>query len=266
MIKKRLTSLIIILAIVLTIPTAIVNADTKSMDKSRLNEGLVSITYKSDDHARTKVTIKKGEIKYTYNLEESGSFPLTLGNGEYEVSVLENVSGNLYKLVEREKITLTLSDSNKVFLSSMQLVNWNHDMAAIKKAKALTKGLKTDTEKVTAIYNYIVSNYSYDYEKAKEVETEYIPSVNSVFESSGGICYDYSVLLAAMLRSVGVPTKLIMGYKVGIKEYHAWNQVYMKETDSWVTIDTTTDSILIKNDREAAMVKNPKDYTGNKQF
>ena len=49
-----------------------------------------------------------------------------------------------------------------------------------------------------------------------------------------------------MLRSVGVPTKLVMGRKNDIKEYHAWNQVYLADNNEWINIDTTYDAGLKK--------------------
>jgi len=34
-----------------------------------------------------------------------------------------------------------------------------------------------------------------------------------------------------MLRSVGVPAKMVKGYTTNFKEYHAWNEVYVN--DKW---------------------------------
>ena len=46
-----------------------------------------------------------------------------------------------------------------------------------------------------------------------------------------GICFDYASLMAAMLRSQGVPVKLVVGYTGEI--YHAWLNVWSEE-DGWV--------------------------------
>ena len=46
----------------------------------------------------------------------------------------------------------------------------------------------------------------------------------------------YSSLLASMLRSLDVPTKLVTGYVAPDYLYHAWNEVYIEGT-GWVRIN-----------------------------
>ncbi len=163
-------------------------------------------------------------------------------------------------------LSLRLASKNEVFLQSTQTIKWDNNMNSIRKAKELTVNAKTDEEKVSAIYRYIINNVKYDYDKKNSMSTDYIPSIEGTLKSSQGICYDYAALFAAMLRSVDVPTKLIMGYKNDINEYHAWNQVYLKDTKQWVTIDTTYDSIKAKGKSPYAMIKNVSDYSLLKQF
>ncbi|MGN7382731.1 transglutaminase-like domain-containing protein [Paenibacillus sp. SAFN-117] len=69
------------------------------------------------------------------------------------------------------------------------------------------------------------------------------------------MCYGYSSLFAAMLRSVGIPAKLVMGHSQYVTEYHAWNEVYLN--NEWVTIDTTIDS---GKSNAAAVYKNSDKY------
>ena len=49
--------------------------------------------------------------------------------------------------------------------------------------------------------------------------------------SKKGICFDYSAVMAAMLRSQGIPCKLVIGYAGKI--YHAWIDVYIQGV-GWV--------------------------------
>ena len=46
-----------------------------------------------------------------------------------------------------------------------------------------------------------------------------------------GICFDYASLMSALLRSQGIPTKLVVGYSG--TAYHAWISVYLDEA-GWV--------------------------------
>lgn len=256
MLKRVLFPLLIILLFSSTLSFA----STSSIDKSQIDNGIVSIDYTPEKGAITKVMIVKGNIKYTYDLKSNNSFPLQLGDGRYSVSILENVSGSKYKQVEREEIDVKLTNVNKVFLQSIQIVNWNDNMEAIKLAKELTKDTTNDNEKVAAIYNYIVNNISYDYHKASNVKAGYLPVIDDTLKELKGICYDYSALFAAMLRSVDVPVKLVMGNKNDIATYHAWNQVYLRDSNEWVIIDTTYDAGMKKGPGPVSMIKNDKDY------
>lgn len=59
-----------------------------------------------------------------------------------------------------------------------------------------------------------------------------MPDVDEISLSSGkGICFDYAALMAAMLRSQRIPTKLQVGYAG--EAYHAWISCYVDEI-GWV--------------------------------
>lgn len=266
MFKTRLLSLLLI-AFILISPTAVFGqASLQNIDKSQLSDGIISINYEPTRPVKTKVMISKGDIKYTYNLDSNNTLPLQSGDGEYEVSIWENVKGNTYRLSLKEKIVLKSLNKNRVFTQSVQNINWNEDMDSVKKAKELTQDARTDKEKVIAVYNYIVENVKYDYNKAKTLKTDYLPSIDSTMKMLKGICYDYSSLFASMMRSLGIPTKLVMGYKNDIQTYHAWNQVYLETTNKWVIIDTTYDSIMVQNNIPVLIFKKEKEYLTEKEY
>jgi len=54
-----------------------------------------------------------------------------------------------------------------------------------------------------------------------------------------GICFDSSVLLAAMLRAQGIPAKLAIGQlnTNGLTKPHAWNKVFID--GNWLKMDPT---------------------------
>src|SRR5690606_37540472 len=153
--------------------------------KSDLDSGLIAINYSPRRDTKMKVMISKGNEKYTYDLRQSGNrFPLQLGNGNYTIRILENVDGNKYKVLEKEKVTLHLKDQNKVYLQSIQNINWDDDVQAVEKAKELTEDAKDDEEKIAKIYDYIINNIQYDYEKAKNVKSGYIPHIDETMKNS----------------------------------------------------------------------------------
>ena len=243
------------------------NTDSNWLNTSKLNQGIIGISYNIPKDKTIKLMITKGASSYTYNLFSSGGtedFPLQQGNGTYKVSVLENTTGNKYKALFSEEVNLSINNMNSVYLSSVQNVKWSSSDKAIVKAKQLTQGKTTDEEKVKAIYNYIVSNVQYDYSLASSVANDYIPNINNTLSSNKGICYDYASLFAAMLRSVDVPTKLVMGNTSYVKQYHAWNEVLLN--GKWVTIDTTVDAGLVKSKEKADLIKTASKYSAVKYY
>jgi len=211
--------------------------------------------------------IEKGDSRYTYNLAGDGSletFPLQSGNGEYTVSIMENTEGNKYRYVLTEKITVKAKDENSPYLGSVQMIKWSSNMAPIKKAKELTSGAGSDDAKVKKIYNFVVSNIRYDKDKLDKLPSTYVPNIESTYKTKSGICYDFASLTAAMLRSVGIPTKLVKGYADGVKGYHAWNEVYMG--GKWVVIDTSYDAQMRENGASYSMIKSKSKYQAKKVY
>ena len=264
--RKLLVSLIV--SIILLFNVTVVNAEGLSanavFNTAQLDSGIIKVAYSTDADKKLKVMVEKSGKRISYNLKNDGtveSFPLQFGNGEYKVSVMENLEGTKYKYVSTEDVSLSLDDQNNVYLASVQNINWNEDMAAIKKAEELTKDLKSEQEKVKAIYTYIVSNFKYDYDKLSKLGYDYLPDIDSTLATNEGICYDYSSTLAAMLRSQGIPTKLVKGYAKNVNGYHAWNEIYNNETGNWDIIDTTYDSQMKAAKAKYAMTKKSDEYT-----
>lgn len=243
-------------------------ASAEWLDTSNVSQGVIGIHYNAPQDKRTKLMISKDASSYTYNLyssEPNETFPLQLGSGTYKISILENTTGNKYKYVYSESLEASISDPTAVYLSSVQNVKWEKDDRAIQKAKQLTQNASTDKEKVAAIYTYIVSNVKYDYALAANVSKDYIPDIDKTLAVKKGICYDYASLFAAMLRSVDVPTKLVMGQSSYVSEYHAWNEVLLN--GQWVTVDTTVDAGLGKAKQSAvSFVKSASKYTAAKYY
>lgn len=267
--KKFYYMFLTLFVLVTSVQVSTANASSVESDwlnTSQLSQGVVQVSYDVPKDKRIKLMITKDNKSYSYNLYASKAtetFPLQQGNGAYKVSVLENTSGNKYKVLSSETVDLSMSNTNAVYLSSVQNVKWNSSDKAVLKAKQLTQGLTTDEAKVQAIYNYIVANVKYDYTLAANVTQDYIPNNDNTLASKKGICYDYASLFATMLRSEGIPTKLVMGNTSYVSVYHAWNEVLLN--GKWVTIDTTVDAGLGKN-KETGFTKASSKYTAAKIY
>ena len=218
------------------------SSDIRSSGGSQIDVGNASLGYvrvaQSGSDSRLKVQVIKGDKTYNYDLNTNGNFevfPLQSGDGTYTVRIMKNVSGNKYTMLYSTDINVTLQDSLDPFLYPSQYVNYSSGSAVVKKAAEICSGLKGDVEKVSAVYQWIINNISYDTEKAQSVKTGYLPDPDSTLSSGKGICFDYAALMAAMLRSQGAATKLICGTVSAADLNHAWNEVYLEGT-GWVTV------------------------------
>lgn len=212
-----------------------------------------------------RIMVEKDGEKYFYSLNNTEEIiPLQLGKGMYIVKVMQNISGNKYKVVGKKDINIIKDDVKEIYLASSQPVYWEGKDNTIELAQKLTKDKTTDKERIETIYNYIVENTKYDYNKIDGLPDDYVPEIEEILKDKKGICYDYSSLFAGMLRSQGIPTKLVKGYKNDLKGYHAWNEVLLD--GKWVVIDTTYDSALKDFNIKISMIKLADEYNNVRQY
>jgi transglutaminase-like putative cysteine protease len=103
-------------------------------------------------------------------------------------------------------------------------------------AKGLAKESSCEGDFVSKVYEYVCKKVTYDYDLAATVESGYIPEPDKILSSGKGICFDYASLAASMLRSQGIPTKIIFGYVAPDNLYHAWNMFYT-EKEGWSSVE-----------------------------
>ncbi len=245
------------------------------VDASNLSEGYIMITYLGSV-SKIKVQITnttKGGATYTYDLNSSGraeTFPLTDGNGTYTINIFENISGTSYAQAYSCQLTMTLRDAFLPYLYSNQYVNYSSGSAVVAKGAEITAGKTTDLEKLQAVFTYVVSNFSYDYNLAATVQSGYLPNVDSVLAKQTGICFDYAAVMTAMLRSQNIPTKLVVGYAGTV--YHAWISVYLQNVGwvdsaiyfdgtNWTMMDPTYVSTGAGSAEVMSYVTNPANYS-----
>jgi transglutaminase-like putative cysteine protease len=231
--------------------------------------GSIGVRYLAGGDARIKTRVQKETTNYDYDLFGRSSFeyfPMQLGNGDYAVTIFENVADNRYRVAEKQVFNSVVKNLLDVFRNSIQTVHWNRSMKTILKAAALCTNLKTESEKIQAIYQFVTKNIQYDYTKIKTLQSTYVPDIDKILAAGKGICYDYSAVFAAMLRSQGIPAKLVKGYTDNVKEYHAWNEVYLSGEKRWIVVDTTFDSVYVAAGRKATMEKDAGLYRAGKEY
>ena len=205
------------------------------IDHSNAGDGYIMVRFLQKTSKKLKVQVTgPSDVTYTYDLKQNGDFevfPLSDGSGSYKLGVFEQIEGTRYATANSATISVTLKDEFAPFLRPNQYVNFTKDSNTVKKAAELVKDADGLYPKVGAIYNFVISNLSYDRELAANVKSGYLPVLDTVLATGKGICFDYAALMTAMLRSQGIPTKLVIGYAGTV--YHAWINVYSEET-GWI--------------------------------
>ena len=206
------------------------------IDYSNMRDGYIMAKFHMDTGKDVRaLVITPDGTRYQYRLipgDDYSVFPLSGGDGEYTFSLWEHVEDSKYAQVVTVTVEVELDDEFAPFLRPNQFVNFDKNSEAVRKAAELSADTDDLIDIITNIYDFVVKNISYDRELAATVQSGYLPDVDAVLKTGKGICFDYAALMTAMLRSRGIPTKMVFGYTG--EEYHAWISVYTLET-GWIS-------------------------------
>ena len=118
-------------------------------------------------------------------------------------------------------------------------------------ASQIAGSANTDFDKAAAIENYLRTRYTYTLELPRTQLKD--PIANFLFERKQGHCEYFASSMAVMLRSMGIPSRVVNGfhgdefnditgsYIVRAKHAHAWVEAYFPNY-GWQTFDPTPGS------------------------
>ncbi len=218
------------------------SCDVGGFDTTGADSGYVMASYTGDVAAKLQV-VKDG-VKYNYDIPATGEytiFPLQMGSGTYSIRLLTNVADNRYTAVLEEDVDAAIGSEFAPFVVPNQIVDYDAGSACVAFAREQAADKSSDADVVKAVYAYIKDHVTYDVAKAQSPPSGYIPVVDDTFATNTGICFDYASLAAAMLRSCGIPTKVETGYISPSGIYHAWNEVYVKDS-GWIEVGFKIDA------------------------
>lgn len=181
-----------------------------------------------DPDVRVQVELDgSGGALYTYKIDGPTRVTFTEGGGMYRVTVLQHVEGIRFRVACRAAVEVADAGSG-AFTGPTAMVRYGPDSALAGKAAELCRDCGTGTDAIARIYAFVTGHMSYDDGKAKAIAAGKwtggsVPDLDAAYASGKGVCYDIAGLMAAMLRSRGVPCKLVYGYVDGM--YHAWCMV-----------------------------------------
>ncbi len=248
-------------------------AENVVIDISNTDQGYIMASYSGEaEKINIQLTGPDG-IAYKYfvlNGDPDTALPLTGGEGMYVLYVYENVIDDQYVTVMNDTFEVALENEYLPFLYPNQYVNFNSESEAVKKAEELAEGQETDMDVLNAIYQYVIDNITYDYEKAVSVPLGYLPDVDETLETGKGICFDYAALMSAMLRCRGIPARLDIGYtNDGV--YHAWISAYLQDKGwvdniiefdghSWQLMDPTMTAVVESSAEKKKVMEDSEKY------
>jgi transglutaminase-like putative cysteine protease len=109
-------------------------------------------------------------------------------------------------------------------------------------ADTITAGKTTRIEQAKAIYDYLVTNMTYD----KVVPGWGHGDTERACDVKKGNCTDFHSLFISLARAKGIPARFVIGFPLtssdgNVKGYHCWAEFYVKGR-GWIPVDASDGS------------------------
>ena len=192
------------------------------VDISNISQGYFFARVAWQTSSKLKLRVVIGNTTLDYDLPGTGDsivVPLQMGTGYYEATLYENVSGKKYAAAGYVGFWAELEREDIAFLYPNQYVDYDLLSKAVEQAEILCAG-KSDRDVYNTVCKYVTSSFVYDFIKALSVKPGMLPDIEETFQKKMGVCQDLSAVTCCMLRTQGIPARLIIGY--ADDNYHAW--------------------------------------------
>lgn len=228
---------LLLVSTIFTLPVQ--SAEAKSYLRTSSN-GVIKVTVpKMKKNSQMYLVVEKGNRSYSYRLPKSQQVTVPFGSGTYSTYLYKG-NGRTFDYVEQKRFKATVSTLSLARQQTVLVPGKSEKHVNFLMAKYFKGWQKWSHEKrVKEVHSFITKRYRYDYQLEKNTPDWYQPDYRRLSAYQKGICYDFASLNASLLRAMGVPTKLVMGYPTNTSSYHAWNEVYVNKR--WKVVDTTFD-------------------------
>jgi len=213
----------------------------KSIDADINDNGKVTVIDGSAHYIQLNLTLPQNT---DYQFVEYGGETSTDSDGNSRVNIITKKPSNPFdysisaRVETSERKTNFLPTEYKIptnyqrYLESSELAQSDNDLIK-QKALELTQDYGTDFEKVAALAIFVNNYLEYDWDILGQKK-----DALWVLENKKGVCVEYSNLFSALAKSLGFPTRYVLGQAYGKYGWlgHAWSEVYIGE---WVPVDAT---------------------------
>lgn len=178
-------------------------------------------------------------IKYSYTATPKSN------NEDFVTSFIVESTPNYPKISNNQRFPYTAQELSQYskYLQFTEQINLDQNIKL--KAQQLAYGENDTYIIATKIANWVQEEIEYD------LSTVFLnpdQKATEVFESKKGVCKELSIIYSSMLRSLDIPTRMVMGYAYTNSEDiidlvgsnwggHAWVEVLIG--DEWVPFDLT---------------------------
>jgi len=184
----------------------------------------------------------------------TGDFPAMLADGMGGVSLpylpstrfqyrVNSIPGHL---LDEERTAVSFSYPNYIRKHFLQLPTMSPRVREL--TQRITREAKTPLQMAIAIKQHLRANYRYRLDVG--TATPVSPVEDFLFTRKTGYCEHYATAMVVMLRTVGIPARLVTGFLGGEwndfgnyhtvrqRDAHAWVEVYFPRS-GWITFDPT---------------------------
>lgn len=244
------------------------------------NTGNSNLIFTKSDLGKSAISISYGkeqiyEFDLSYHLQNSKLYPIkteialppTTNYQRVEINsisprpsdVIIDKDGNWlaqFELAPSARVDVKVKGVAKVELnpiqenlSQEQIRDYTKEVRYWEANNPQIKKIATKLKSPHAIYNYVVDNLNYDFNRVAASEPR-LGAVNALKNPSSAVCLEFTDLFIALARAAGIPAREVNGYantknskqrplSLVQDVLHAWPEYYDLDRKTWIMVDPT---------------------------
>ncbi|MDA9189376.1 transglutaminase-like domain-containing protein [bacterium] len=225
-------------------------------------ENKVQMKGLSNEDFHSPKTLLKVITDYKDNME--------LLRNYFNISQISN-KGYVLKMKTPKVVTLEYPSqtliADEVYLTKSRFIELDHPKIIKLKNEVLSKSLETRAKILGEVLKLVNRELSYDHEQASNDLTRLL-TLDEIFSKKEGVCQHYALVATSLLRSLGIPSRIAMGYSLDQKGAtgHAWIEVKLNNK-SWTPVEPqSSDDYFIWSLNYFPMGEMPRYEKGNTLF